>query len=43
MGLGVMNFPVGSYVIFYQDRDAEGRSYIPRILHGRRDIPCVFR
>jgi toxin ParE1/3/4 len=34
-------FPAGSYVIFYRPT-AEG-IVIYRVLHGRRDIPQVFR
>lgn len=41
LGPGVMSFPAGAYVIFYQEGEA-GRVDILRILHGRRDIPTAF-
>lgn len=38
---GVMSFPVGSYVLFYNaDGDSVG---IARILHGSRDLATAFR
>jgi toxin ParE1/3/4 len=36
LGEGVRTFPVLPYVVFYQIEN--GRMYIIRILHGRRDI-----
>ena len=40
IALGVLSFPVGSYVLFYRP----GRSTvgIARVLHGRRDLPKAF-
>jgi toxin ParE1/3/4 len=38
---GVRSFPVKSYVIFY--RRVAGRVQVLRVLHGRRDIPPLFR
>jgi toxin ParE1/3/4 len=40
LGLGVLSFPVGSYVIFYTE--STSAVVILRILHGHRDIPTVF-
>lgn len=40
IGHGVMSFPIGSYVSFYED-DQSG-AVILRILHGHRDIPNAF-
>jgi len=38
---GVRSFPVKSYVIFY--RQGAGQIQVLRVLHGRRDVPRLFR
>jgi toxin ParE1/3/4 len=41
IGPGVRSIPALSYVIFY--RFVTGQVQVLRILHGKRDIPRVFR
>ena len=37
----IRSFAVGSYVIFY--REGDNGIEVARVLHGRRDIPPLFR
>ena len=41
LGAGMRSHPSGAYMIFY--RVKAGVVRVIRVLHGRRDIPAVFR
>jgi toxin ParE1/3/4 len=41
LGLSIRSFAVGNYLIFY--REGATGIEVARVLHGRRDIPSLFR
>lgn len=43
LAVGLRQFPVGNYVIFYRIAETTGVIEIVRVLHGARDLDAVMR